>query len=120
MVTVGAAFRKQKSPILVSIPARSANTPKMADTAMSIIGIDVVSARPCGAKLRLCWCSCCKVRIDPHSVKSPILIWKCASCSKRHGRPSAPTIQRIEHFIERYGWTHRPLVLCDDGVVRVY
>jgi hypothetical protein len=48
------------------------------------------------------------------------LIWKCASCGKRRGRPGEQTIKSIEQFIRRYGWTWRPLIMCDDGAIRVW
>jgi hypothetical protein len=84
----------------------------------TIMGIDVMT-HPCGAKLKLCWCPCCRVRVHPYSIKSDILIWKCASCGKRHGRPDEETIKSIEQFVERFGWTQHALMLCDDGVIRV-
>ena len=86
----------------------------------AIMGIDMVTAHPCGAKLKLCWCTCSKVRISPYSNKSKILAWKCASCGKRHGRPDEQTIKTIEQFVRRYGWTWRPLIMSDDGAIRVY
>ena len=86
----------------------------------AIMGIDMVTAHPCGAKLKLCWCGACKVRISPYSTKSQILIWKCASCGKRHGRPDEHTIKSIEQFVRRQGWTWRPLIMPDDGAIRVY
>jgi hypothetical protein len=85
----------------------------------TIIGIDIKNANPCGAELKLCWCPCHKLRIHPYSKKSNILIWKCASCGKRHGRPDEQIIKLIEQFVERFGWTPQPLRLSDDGGIRV-
>ena len=86
----------------------------------AIMGIDMVTAHPCGAKLKLCWCTAARCGSARTATKSQILVWKCASCGKRHGRPDEQTIKTIEQFVRRYGWTWRPLIMSDDGAIRVY
>jgi hypothetical protein len=77
-----------------------------------IMGLDVCTPWPCK-------CGCLVVRVTPYSKVSPVLIWKCAWCKKRRGRPTEVDVQRLKAFVTSHGWNAQPLTLHEDGSVRV-
>jgi hypothetical protein len=77
-----------------------------------IMGLDVRQAWPC-------CCGCLITRVAPYSKASPILIWKCAWCKKRRGRPAEIDVRRLKTFVGDYGWNAQPITLHEDGSVRI-
>jgi hypothetical protein len=57
--------------------------------------------------------------VTTHSNASRILIWKCLWCRERRGQPTAHDVQRLTAFVELHGWNMQPLVLHEDGGVRL-
>ena len=68
----------------------------------AIMGLDVIVAWPCR-------CGCALLRICPHSKVSDLLIWKCAHCKKRRGKPTDVEIELLAAFTDQFGWNMRPL-----------
>jgi hypothetical protein len=73
----------------------------------SIMGLDVNVAHPCR-------CGCATIRICPHSSVSDLLVWKCAWCGKRKGKPTDDEIEALVEFVEKFDWNMRPLRFDED------
>jgi hypothetical protein len=79
---------------------------------VTIMGIDVVTPSPCR-------CRCTTLRITPYNKKSDKLIFKCAWCKSRKGKPTEAEVEKLESFVKQFGWQWRPLILADNGSIYV-
>ena len=73
-----------------------------------IFGLDIVVADPCR-------CGSPLLRVDRHSTKSEIKIWRCVWCRKRRGRPSETELALMGAWLKQYGHTLEPLCFPDTG-----
>jgi len=48
-----------------------------------------------------------------------LLIWRCIWCHGRRGRLDGDTINKLQQFVNRFGWVMWPLILHEDGGVYV-
>lgn len=102
--------------INTSVPSAQVTAERTTDIEDPIFGLDFMVVAPCGHRLKSGHhCTCPKRRIDFHSIKSPQLILRCPWCRYRCGHPSDTEIKRLRAFVTRYGFTHRPIVLHENG-----
>jgi hypothetical protein len=88
----------------------------------TILGLDVLTLTACGRQHRRPlqrWCQCRQVRVTPYSAKSRLLIWRCIWCHGRRGKLDGDTINKLQQFVNRFGWVMWPLILHEDGGVYV-